>query len=65
MWVRDLKLPMHLELVNGHFVPHVKSCAPLYIISVPDGPQANALNVLWLQVNRWYLRESFANGHKI
>ena len=48
-WVRDLTAPMHLGLINGPFVPHIKSREPCSFAKAPDGPQAYTLNILWFQ----------------
>jgi len=40
---------MHLGLNNVPFVPHVESWEPCGFIEAPDGPQAYALNMTWLQ----------------
>ena len=36
-------------LINGPFVPHIKSWEACNFTEVPDGPQAYALNILRLQ----------------
>jgi len=36
-------------LIDGPFVPHVKSWEPCNFTEAPDGPQAYTLNVLRLQ----------------
>ena len=40
---------MHLGLINGPFVSHIKSREPCSSAKAPDGPQAYTLNVLWFQ----------------
>jgi hypothetical protein len=40
---------MHLGLMNGPFVPHIKIKGALKLTKAPDGPQAYALNILWFQ----------------
>jgi len=44
---------MHLGLKNAPFVPHnlipIHSKEPRSFAKVPDGPQTETLNVLWIQ----------------
>jgi hypothetical protein len=48
--VRDFAGPLHLGLMNGPFVPHVKkSREPCSFAKAPEGPQTYTLNVLQFQ----------------
>jgi hypothetical protein len=47
--VRYLAAPMHPELINRPFVPHVQSREPRIFTDAPDGPQSYTLNILRLQ----------------
>ena len=40
---------MHLDLINGPFVPHIKIKGPCSPAKAPDGLQAYTLNVLRFQ----------------